>query len=55
MALLKRVCETRHVVGFDVVEVIPEPPSSLSEFAAARCVMKMIAYLSASTARTPAR
>ncbi|MEE8104047.1 MAG: agmatinase [Planctomycetota bacterium] len=54
MALLKRVCETRRVVAFDVVEVIPEPPSSMSEFAAARCVMKMIAYLSVRDAGAPA-
>ena len=45
MALLKAVCTRRRVVAFDVVEVLPEPPSCVSEFAAARIVFKMLAYL----------
>ncbi|MCZ6787225.1 MAG: agmatinase, partial [Planctomycetota bacterium] len=31
MALLKAVCARRNVVAFDVVEVLPEPPSCVSE------------------------
>ena len=46
MALLRAVTEARNVIAFDVVEVIPEPPSRLSEFAAAKIVFKMISYIS---------
>ena len=51
MALLKAVCARRTVVAFDVVEVLPEPPSCVSEFAAARIVLKMLAYLAAGSGR----
>jgi agmatinase len=44
LALLRRVFEERSVVGFDVVELLPEPPSCVSDFAAARLVFKMLAY-----------
>ncbi|MHC4408456.1 MAG: arginase family protein, partial [Planctomycetota bacterium] len=44
LALLRRVFEERSVVGFDVVELLPEPPSRVSDFAAARLVFKMLAY-----------
>ena len=44
LALLRRVFSRTTVVGFDVVELLPEPPSSVSEFAAARLVFKMLAY-----------
>jgi len=47
MALLKKVFAERTVVGFDVVELLPEPPSCVSDFAAARLVMKMLAYFEA--------
>ena len=44
LALLRRVFAERTVVGFDVVELLPEPPSCVSDFAAARLVFKMLAY-----------
>ena len=45
LALLRAVCEQRTVVGCDVVELLPEPPSCVSDFAAARLVYKLLAYL----------
>lgn len=42
--LLKRVAETKHVVGADVCELSPLPDSAVSEFTAARLVYKIIAY-----------
>lgn len=47
LALLKAVFAERAVVGFDVVELLPEPPSCVSDFAAARLVFKMLAYFEA--------
>jgi len=44
LALLRGVFAERKVVGFDVVELLPEPPSCVSDFAAARLVFKMLAY-----------
>lgn len=46
LALLRAVAEQRTVVAFDVVELLPEPPATLSDFAAARLVMKILAYRS---------
>ncbi|MGQ0613042.1 MAG: agmatinase [Planctomycetaceae bacterium] len=48
LALLREVAARRRVVAFDVVELLPEPSSPLSDFAAARLVMKMLAYLAGS-------
>jgi len=45
LALLRETCERRTVVGCDVVELLPEPPSCVSDFAAARLVFKLLAYL----------
>ncbi|MEM8886094.1 MAG: agmatinase [Planctomycetota bacterium] len=47
LALLRAVFTQRRVVGFDVVELLPEPPSCVSDFAAARLVFKMLAYAEA--------
>jgi agmatinase len=46
-ALLRTVIARKRLVGFDVVELIPEPPSNVSSFAAARLVMKFLAYAGA--------
>ncbi len=43
LALLKTVAGRKHVVAFDVVELLPEP---ISSFAAAKLVFKLLAYLS---------
>jgi len=44
LLLLRTVFSERRVVGFDVVELLPEPPSCVSDFAAARLLFKMLAY-----------
>jgi agmatinase len=48
LALLRAVFTQREVVAFDVVELLPEPPSHVSDFAAARLVFKILAYAAAS-------
>ena len=47
ISLLKKVCETKHVIGFDVVELAPIPGQHVSDFLAARLVYKMICYMEA--------
>jgi len=42
MSLLRAVCATRRVVGFDVVEVAPVPYSSVSEYTLAKLVYKLL-------------
>jgi agmatinase len=42
LRLLRAVAEQRTIVGFDVVELIPEP---VSNFVAAKLVFKLLAYL----------
>ena len=42
--LLRRVCRQRRVVGADIVEVRPIPPSHITEYLAARLAYKIIAY-----------
>jgi len=44
LALLRKVCEKKKVIGFDVVELCPMPPSVVSDFLAARLVYKLICY-----------
>jgi agmatinase len=45
LAYLRQVCRSRNVVGFDVVELMPIAGSLVSEFAAAKLIYKLIAYL----------
>jgi len=45
LAILREVCRTRRVVGFDLVEVRPLEGSVVTEFLAARLVYKMIGYI----------
>jgi len=47
LALLRRVCREKRVVGFDVVELMPIPPSLVSDFAAAKLIYKIIGYMEA--------
>ena len=47
ISLLKKVCETRHVIGFDVVELAPMPGQHVGDFLAARLVYKLICYMEA--------
>jgi agmatinase len=44
LRLLRAVFEQRSVVGFDIVELLPQPPSIVSDFAAAKLLFKMLAY-----------
>ncbi len=48
LSLLKKVCETRRVIGFDVVELAPVPGQHVSDFLAARLIYRMICYIEAS-------
>jgi agmatinase len=43
--LLREVCRTRRVVGFDLVEVRPLEGSAVTEFLAARLVYKLMGYI----------
>ncbi|MFA6908050.1 MAG: agmatinase, partial [Candidatus Micrarchaeia archaeon] len=47
VSLLKKVCESRRVIGFDVVELAPIPGQQASDFLAARLVYKMICCMEA--------
>jgi agmatinase len=47
LALVKAVIEAREVVAFDIVELLPTPASTVSEFAAAKLLFKILAYLAA--------
>ncbi|MGL4942304.1 MAG: agmatinase [Thermoguttaceae bacterium] len=44
--ILRRVCESRNVVGADIVEVSPRPNEVITEFLAARLAGKLMAYTS---------
>jgi agmatinase len=45
LELLSAVCSQRNVVGFDVVEVAPEPNSTLSEYTLAKLVYRLIGFV----------
>lgn len=45
LQFLKKVCEKRKVVGFDVVEIAPSRDSILSEYTMAKLVYRLIGYL----------
>ena len=47
ISLLRKVCEERHVIGFDVVELAPIPGQHVSDFLAARLAYKLICYMEA--------
>ena len=47
ISLLKKVCENRRVIGFDVVELAPIPGQHVSDFLAARLIYKLICYIEA--------
>ncbi len=52
-ALLAKVCATKDVVGFDVVELLPQTGDHASAFLAAKLVYRMLAMIA--KARTPAK
>ncbi len=43
--LLKKVCATKHVVGFDIVECAPIEGSILSEYTLAKLAYKLLGYV----------
>jgi len=45
LGILREVCRTRRVIGFDLVEVRPLAGSTVTEFLAARLVYKLIGYI----------
>ncbi len=45
LALLCRVCQSRKVVGLDVVEVTPIPGQVATEFAAAKLIYRILGYV----------
>jgi len=47
IALVREVCTKRQVVGADIVEVRPIPPSQVTEYLAARLAYKIICYTQA--------
>jgi agmatinase len=44
MNMLRSVCESKNVVGFDIVELSPIPGENRSEFLAAKLAYKMLGY-----------
>jgi agmatinase len=44
LALLRRVCEERDVVGLDVVELCPNAVNKAPDFLAAKLVYKVLTY-----------
>jgi agmatinase len=44
LRIIRRVSETRHIVGFDVVELFPIPGNIAPDFLAAKLVYKVLGY-----------
>jgi agmatinase len=44
LRIVRRVAETRHIVGFDVVELFPIPGNFAPDFLAAKLVYKVLGY-----------
>ena len=44
MRLLKKVCMTRNLTGFDVVELAPRKDFSFPDFLAAKLIYKILNY-----------
>jgi agmatinase len=45
LRLLRQVTRQRHVVGFDVMELLPQPHNVAADFLAARLVYKLLSYI----------
>ena len=45
IGLLKQVAKERHVVGFDVVELMPNKYNKAPDFIAAKLVYKFLSYI----------
>jgi agmatinase len=44
LAFLKKVCKKREVIGFDVVELCPNPANQGPDFTAAKLIYKLLSY-----------
>ena len=44
LRIVRKVAETRHIVGFDVVELFPIPGNVAPDFLAAKLVYKVLGY-----------
>jgi agmatinase len=44
LVLLKKVCENKCLVGFDVVELCPNPNNIAPDFTAAKLIYKLLSY-----------
>jgi agmatinase len=49
LALLRAVLSRKELVGFDIVELLPQHPSHVSDFAGAKLLFKLLAYAVART------
>lgn len=45
LALLRAVCRSRHVIGFDIVELCPQPGNPAPNFTAAKLCYKLLGYV----------
>ncbi|HPF03859.1 MAG TPA: agmatinase [Bacteroidales bacterium] len=45
MHFLKRVAAAKRIVGFDVVELCPQPGSKVSDFVAAKVIYQLLSYI----------
>jgi len=45
LKLIKKVSEKRDIVGFDIVELCPNPHNKASDFIAAKLLYKMLSYI----------
>lgn len=45
MKLLRRVAEEKELIGFDVVELLPNPQNAAPDFLAAKLIYKLMSYL----------
>jgi len=48
MHFLRRVAENRNIVGFDVVELCPNPYNKMPDFVAAKVIYQLLSYIFAS-------
>jgi len=46
LQIIRKIAQARNIVGFDVVEVAPTKGQQVSEFAAARLMGRIIAFMS---------
>jgi agmatinase len=45
LKLLEKLCKTKRIVGFDIVELAPNPSSPASDFLAAKLYYKLLTYI----------